>query len=184
MKYPVKPVVLPADLRGVQPGRLPSYLLKAIRPYGALHPLAAQAWEALRKAAHADGIRPFKPTSMADTYRSLETQEKGFLARYTTAPIATTSVRTYKGVKYYLKPGMAPMATPGTSMHNLGLAVDVSEASGDRLTWMLANCDWYGFCWELQQEPWHIRYYVGDKVPLKVQQFVSLHADRDIRSAD
>ena len=104
MKYPVKPVVLPADLIGVKPGMLPAYLLKPIRPYGQLHPLAAQAWEAMRKAAHADGIRPMKPTSMADTYRSLETQERGFMARYTTAPIATTSVRTYKGVKYYLKP--------------------------------------------------------------------------------
>ena len=184
MKYPVKPVVLPADLIGVKPGMLPAYLLKSVRPYGQLHPLAAQAWEAMRKAAHADGIRPMKPTSMADTYRSLETQERGFMARYTTAPIATTSVRTYKGVKYYLKPGLAPMATPGSSMHNLGLAVDVSEASGDRLAWLLANADWYGFCWELQSEPWHIRYYVGDKVPLKVQQFVSLHANGSPSSAD
>jgi LAS superfamily LD-carboxypeptidase LdcB len=106
------------------------------------------------------------------------------MARYTTAPIPTTSVRTYKGQKYYLKPGMSPMATPGTSMHNLGLAVDVSDASNDRLKWMLANADWYGFCWELQSEPWHIRYYTGDKVPLKVQQFVSLHVDRDLRSAN
>jgi LAS superfamily LD-carboxypeptidase LdcB len=178
-RYPVKPVRLPADLRGIKPGELPPYLLRAIRPYGQLHPLAAQAWEALRKAAHADGIRPFKPTSFADTYRTLATQRAGFLARYTTAPIQTTSVRTYEGVKYYLKPGMAPMATPGTSVHNIALAVDVSEASGDRLKWMLANCDDYGWCWELQSEPWHIRYYTGDKVPLKVQQYVELHANRD-----
>ena len=45
-RLPIKPVVLPADLRGVTPGKLPPYLLKPIRPYGVLHPLAAQAWEA------------------------------------------------------------------------------------------------------------------------------------------
>ena len=183
-RLPIKPVVLPADLRGVTPGKLPPYLLKPIRPYGVLHPLAAQAWETMRKAAHADGIRPFKPTSSGDTYRTLESQERAFRARYTTAPIETTSVRSWQGQVWRLKPGLAPLATPGRSTHNLGLAVDVSDASGDRLKWMLANCDWYGFTWELQQESWHIRYYTGDKVPLKVQQFVSLHADGDLRSAD
>jgi len=183
-RFPVRPVRLPADLKGIQPGRLPDYLLTTIRPYGRLHPLAAQAWEAMRKAAHRDGIRPFRPTSFADTYRSLETQERGFLARYTTAPIETKSIRVYKGVKYYLKPGLAPMATPGTSMHNLALAVDVSEANGDRLSWMLKNCMDYGFCWELQSEPWHIRYYTAESVPDKVQQFVREHADGNLGSAD
>jgi LAS superfamily LD-carboxypeptidase LdcB len=183
-KLPIKPVRLPADLRTIKPGELPAYLLKPIRPYGMLHPLAAQAWEAMRKAAHRDGIRPFKPTSTFDTYRTLIVQERGFLARYTTAPIQTTSVRTYKGVKYYLKPGMAPMATPGTSVHQLALAVDVSEASGDRLAWMLNNCLDYGFCWELQSEPWHIRYYTAESVPDKVQQFVREHADRNLGGAD
>jgi len=185
VKLPVKPVVLPADLTNVKPGQLPDYLLKPIRPYGMLHPLAAQAWEAMRKAAHADGIRPFKPTSSGDTYRSYVLQLGGFMARYTTKYVPDSkSIRMFQGNKYYLKPGMAPMAIPGTSTHNLGLAVDVWTASGERLEWMLKNCDWYGFCWELQSEPWHIRYYTGDKVPLKVQQFVSLHADRDLRSAD
>lgn len=183
-RFPVRPVRLPADLKGIQPGRLPDYLLTTIRPYGRLHPLAAQAWEALRKAAHRDGIRPFRPTSFADTYRSLETQERGFLARYTTAPIETKSIRVYKGVKYYLKPGLAPMATPGTSIHNLGLAVDVADASGDRLAWMLKHIHHYGFCWELQSEPWHIRYWCAEQIPLAVQQFRSLHADGNLGSAD
>jgi LAS superfamily LD-carboxypeptidase LdcB len=183
-KLPIKQVVLPADLVGIRPGELPNYLLKPIRPYGHLHPLAAQAWEAMRKEAHRDGIRPFKPTSTGDTYRSLAMQERGFLARYTQAPIATTSVRTYQGKKWYLKPGLAPMATPGQSTHNLALAVDVSEASGDRLSWLLANADKFGWCWELQSEPWHIRYYRGDKVPLIVQRWIDSHADRDMGGID
>ena len=183
-KLPIKPVVLPADLRGITPGKLPPYLLKSIRPYGQLHPLAAQAWEAMRKAAHADGIRPLKPTSTGDTYRSLEAQTRAFLARYTPAPIQSTSIRVWNGTTYRLKPGLAPLAVPGRSRHNLGLAIDISDASGDRLKWLIANADWYGFTAELQSEPWHWNYYPAEKVPLKVQQFVSLHADRDLRSAD
>ena len=183
-KLPIKPVVLPADLRSITPGKLPPYLLKSIRPYGQLHPLAAQAWEAMRKAAHADGIRPLKPTSTGDTYRSLEAQTRAFLARYTPAPIQSTSIRVWNGTTYRLKPSLAPLAVPGRSRHNLGLAVDISDASGERLKWLIANADWYGFTAELQSEPWHWNYYPAEKVPLKVQQFVSLHADRDLRSAD
>ena len=179
MNRPVKLVRLPADLTNVKPGEIPPYLLRAIRPYGRLHWLAAQAYEALRKQAHADGIRPFKPTSVADTYRDLATQERGFLARYTTAPIAnSTSIRMYRGQRYFLKPGLAPMAVPGTSRHNLGLAIDISEASGDRLEWMEANCLDYGFCWEFRSgaEPWHIVYFKAESVPAKVQQWLDTHA--------
>jgi len=182
---PVKPVRLPADLAKVRAGEVPPYLMRSIRPYGRLHWLAAQAWEAMRKQAHADGIRPFKPTSWGDTYRDSVTQEKGFLARYTLAPIKdSTSVRMYKGQKYYLKPGMAPMAVPGTSLHNWALAVDVSEATGQRLKWMEANCLSFGFCWEFRSgaEPWHIRYYVAESIPARVQQWLDSHADRNLRS--
>ena len=185
MNRPVKPVRLPADLGNVKPGEVPAYLLRSIRPYGRLHWLAAQAWEAMRKAAHADGIRPFKPSSVYDTYRDLATQEKGFLARYTTAPIANSkSIRVYKGQKYYLKPGLAPMAVPGTSTHNLGLAVDIFSASGERLDWMEANCMSFGFCWEFRSgaEPWHIRYFKAESVPARVQQWLDTHANRNLRS--
>jgi LAS superfamily LD-carboxypeptidase LdcB len=64
------------------------------------------------------------------------------------------------------------MAAPGTSRHNLGLAVDISEASDpQRMNFMLANIQSYGFTWEVQSEPWHIFYCVGDKVPDLVQQW-------------
>jgi hypothetical protein len=52
------------------------------------------------------------------------------------------------------------------------------------LEWLLANADWFGFSWELQSEPWHLRYYVGDRVPLKVQHWLRSHADRDNNRAD
>ena len=61
------------------------------------------------------------------------------------------------------------MAAPGTSNHNLGIAIDVANANGKILEWLLANADDYGFTWELQEEPWHIRYVCGDAIPAKVK---------------
>jgi LAS superfamily LD-carboxypeptidase LdcB len=165
-------LVMPSTLAHVTPGELPLSLLVDVKPYGKLHPLAADAYMALRDAAFAAGVKTFKPTSAADTYRSTATQTAGFLARYTTTPLPNTSTRTWKGVTYYLKPNCAPMAAPGTSRHNLGLAVDISDASNpQRMDFMLANIQGYGFTWEVESEPWHIFYYVGDRVPALVQQW-------------
>jgi LAS superfamily LD-carboxypeptidase LdcB len=165
-------LVMPSTLAHVTPGELPAGLLVDVKPYGKLHPLAADAYMALRDAAFAAGVKIFKPTSAADTYRSISTQTAGFLARYQTQPIAGASTRVWKGNTYYLKPNCAPMAAPGTSRHNLGLACDISDASETgRMQFMLKNIQDYGFTWEVQSEPWHIFYYVGDRVPALVQQW-------------
>ena len=165
-------LVLPSTLAHVTPGELPAGLLVNVKPYGKLHPLAADAYMALRDAAFAAGVKNFKATSPADCYRSVTTQTAGFLARYTTTPLPNTSTRTWKSNTYYLKPNCAPMAAPGTSRHNLGLAVDISDASEKtRMDFMLEHIQSYGFTWEVQSEPWHIFYYVGDRVPTLVQQW-------------
>lgn len=170
---PIKPIVLPADLKTARAGELPAELLVDVKPHGKMHKLAADAYHALRAKALADGLKSFKPTSAGDTYRTLALQRQGFLARYQLSPIDGASTRTYEGKKWYLKAGNAPMASPGTSNHNLGLAVDISEANGDRLKWMLQNCDDFGFSWEVQSEPWHIRYVAGDKIPAAVQSWLA-----------
>ena len=165
-------LVLPSTLQHVTPGELPAGLLVDVKPYGKLHPLAADAYMALRDAAFAAGVKTFKPTSRGDCYRSTATQKSGFLARYQTQPIAGALTKTWNGVTYYLKPGNAMMAAPGTSRHNLGLAVDISDASNpQRMNFMLENIQAYGFTWEVKSEPWHIFYYVGDRVPALVQQW-------------
>jgi LAS superfamily LD-carboxypeptidase LdcB len=165
-------LVLPSTLRHVTPGELPAGLLVDVKPYGKLHPLAADAYMALRAAAFAAGVKTFKPTSRGDCYRSTTTQKAGFLARYQTQPIAGASTKKWNGVTYYLKPGNAMMAAPGTSRHNLGLACDISDASETgRMNFMLVNLQAYGFTWEVKSEPWHIFYYVGDRVPALVQQW-------------
>jgi LAS superfamily LD-carboxypeptidase LdcB len=165
-------LVMPSTLAHVTPGELPAGLLVDVKPYGKLHPLAADAYMALRDAAFAAGVKTFKPTSRGDCYRSTTTQKAGFLARYQTQPIAGASTKKWNGVTYYLKPGNAMMAAPGTSRHNLGLAVDIYDASETgRMNFMLVNLQAYGFTWEVKSEPWHIFYYVGDRVPALVQQW-------------
>ena len=164
-------IVLPATLLHVTPGEMPINLLADVKPYGKLHLLAAQAWMAWRDRAFADGIKTFKPTSAADTYRSLATQTIAWNDRMQLVPIEGVKPRVYQGKNWYLKKGKAPIAQPGKSNHNLGLSVDISEASGERLAFMAETASLYGFTWELDSEPWHVNYYVGDRVPALVQQW-------------
>jgi LAS superfamily LD-carboxypeptidase LdcB len=171
--YPVVKVKLCSHLQGVTPGELPDSLLRSIEHKGKLHHCAADAYEAMDEAANAEGI-DLAPTSQADTYRSLATQEYGFYQRYTDKPKPKwmkQTPRIYKGKAWYLKPKMAPMAVPGTSNHNLGIAVDIANASGKRLDWLLKNAHLYGFSWEVQSEPWHLRYVAGDDVPEAVTKW-------------
>jgi hypothetical protein len=81
--------------------------------------------------------------------------------------------RIYKGKAWYLKKGMAPMAVPGSSNHNLGIAIDIANASGKRLEWLAKHAPRYGWSWEFTSgaEPWHIRYVAGDDVPELVKEW-------------
>ena len=175
----VVPVKLPADLKGVEPGKIPAGLLRPARgeggkPCGQLHWIAAAAWAALCEAAEADGIT-LKPTSAGDTYRTYASQLAGFNSRYQLTPIPGQSTRTFEGKKWYLKKGMAPLAAPGSSQHNLGIACDIhSAAEPKRLNWLVANVRKFGWSWEVvPQEPWHIRYTEGDNIPDAVKAYMA-----------
>ncbi len=175
VQLPIVKVTLCSHLKGVKPGELPNELLRPIEGKGKLHHCAADAYEAMDAAANAEGI-DLSPTSQADTYRTLETQEYGFYSRYTDNPnkkLLKQKPRIYKGKAWYLKKGMAPMAVPGTSNHNLGVAIDIANASGKRLEWLLKNAQRFGFSWELQSEPWHLRYVAGDATPEAVKSWLA-----------
>jgi hypothetical protein len=169
----IVPVVLPKDLKGVEPGKLPANLLKAVPGGGKMHWIAASAWTAMVEKAKAEGVE-LKPTSSGDTYRDYESQKKGFLSRYTLDKVDGTSTKTFEGKTWYLKKGMAMLATPGKSQHNLGLAVDVHSASEPkRLNWLIANVKEFGFSWEVvPSEPWHLRYVSGDNIPASVKAWM------------
>ncbi len=172
----IVPVKLPVSLKNVEPGKLHSSLLRKIPQGGQLHYLAADAWNAMVDAAKADGVE-LKPTSSGDTYRSYDAQKSGFLQRYQIEPIPGQSTKSFEGKTWYLKKGMAMLATPGKSQHNLGLAVDIHSASEKkRLDWMIKNVVKFGFSWEVgPSEPWHLRYTEGDQVPQAVKDWLVLH---------
>lgn len=167
----IKKVTPPADVAGHKPGRLPEAILAKVDG-GKLHWRAANAWKAMKAAAAAEGVE-LKPTSAGDLYRSYDAQLTAFNQRYVDHEIPGQSTRTFEGKKYWLKKGMAPLAAPGTSQHNSGLACDVHTASGARLQWMIANCAKFGWSWEVvPEEPWHIRYTEGDNVPEAVKAWM------------
>jgi hypothetical protein len=169
----IVPVVLPKDLKGIEPGKLPANLLKAVPGGGKMHWIAACAWTAMVEKAKVEGVE-LKPTSSGDTYREYELQKRGFLSRYQLELIPGQSTKTFEGKTWYLKQGMAMLATPGKSQHNLGLAVDVHSASEPkRINWLIANVKEFGFSWEVvPSEPWHIRYVCGDNVPASVKAWM------------
>lgn len=156
---PKRKVVVPERLVRVKYGFVPEELLTPIKPYGKLYVDAAGAWEAMRRAAKVDGVI-LKPTSSYDTYRSFDMQKRAFLSRYQREPIVGASTRTWNGVRWYKKSEkLADLAAPGKSWHNLGLACDVAHASGIILDWLMKHELSYGFCHELESEPWHIVFY-------------------------
>jgi LAS superfamily LD-carboxypeptidase LdcB len=171
---PIIDVKLCSCLKNAKPGELAPKLLRKIEGKGMLHHCAADAYEAMDAAANAEGI-DLSPTSPADTYRTLAVQEYGFFQRYTTDVIAGQKPRVYQGKAWYLKKGNAPMAAPGTSKHNLGIAIDIANASEPkRLAWLKANAVSFGFSWEVvPSEPWHLRYVCGDAKPQRVLDYLA-----------
>jgi len=148
-------------------------MVVAVSAGGKLEKCAAAAFEEMATAAKADGII-LKATSAGDTLRSIAQQTAGFLQRYQKAPIAGASTKHWNNETYYLKPGMAMLATPYDdpadaktrgSRHLYGIAIDIKDAHGATLQWLLANEVRFGFSHEVLgdangkgAEPWHIRY--------------------------
>ena len=176
MPYPVVEVKYCSHLAGKKPSEVTPDILRKTVSGGKMELCAADAWDAMVAAAAKDDIT-LKPTSLGDQFRSIEQQKAAFLQRYRKEPVANSTSRTWNGQKWWLKKGLAPLAAPNDdaktcSRHMLGLAVDVANANGKILEWLLANEDKFGFSHEVQSEPWHIRYVAGDDVPAAVKEFV------------
>jgi D-alanyl-D-alanine dipeptidase len=181
---PVAKMVLPQDLKGCENGKLPKSLLRPISPSGQMHHYAATSWMMLRGLAAEEGL----DLVHVGDYRPYAQQVALFMSRMKRFPDAKKNVqvtRIFNGEKWFLHVG-APVATPGTSNHGWGLAIDAAlktkagvvtistkpkTAKRSGLDFLLAEAPALGWSWELQSEPWHIRYVAGDKTPapLKVQ---------------
>jgi hypothetical protein len=118
-------------------GKIPDWALAPMpgMPGARLTPEAAGSWGAIRQQVIRDyGWAP-TATSIADAYRSYAIQERIFLQRYTltyntTQNTVPARTKFWNGRTWYLRKGMATAATPGTSNHGQGVAVDVTGLGG------------------------------------------------------
>jgi LAS superfamily LD-carboxypeptidase LdcB len=179
MTLPIRPVVRPTDLKNLTNGKLPTSLLTSIGHGGLLHHKAARAFRALESECLRRGL-PLTWTN-GGTYRSYAAQETLFRQRFTTTYLAGQPRRWWNGQWWYLRHGVAIAAVPGTSNHGWGLAVDTAFdrnpadgispkdatyiANHKLFPWFRDNIHHWGFSFELQSEPWHIRYVAGDTLP-------------------
>jgi hypothetical protein len=180
MPLTVIPVTMPRSLEGVQNGKLPASLLVEVGLRGRLHELAARAWNALRAEGATKGWH--LTYTFGGCYRTYEEQRTLFLQRYQMEPIAGRPTKVWEGVVWYQRPATAMAAVPGTSNHGLGLAVDAAldndlsdgvgpddaTSIGPAMAWFHDAALRYGFSFEAQSEPWHIRYVTGDNIPAAV----------------
>ncbi|MFH1808868.1 MAG: peptidoglycan-binding protein [Pseudomonadota bacterium] len=125
---------VPPDLKKYGNGRIPR---SALSPIGVgNHRLARPAAAAFQRMA-ADARKAGVNIGVTDSYRSYEAQ---------------VDVARRKGL--YKNGGLA--ATPGTSKHGWGLAVDV-DVNSKGLNWLRENASKYGFS-TIPREPWHWQY--------------------------
>jgi hypothetical protein len=163
---------LPSVTSGHSNGQLPDNLLVAVDPNGArLLEVVAKAYNTMKWNAAVDGIE-LRPSSGGDGYRSYDRQVTAFQIRYrrttvpATSPRPTSDAKRWQGVWWDKVDGFADSATPGTSNHGWGCAVDIANAgSTARLQWLEGNAAWHGFLWENPTENWHLTYVYADKAP-------------------
>lgn len=181
---PVVQVVMPKSLVGQANGNLDPSLLVSIHPYGKLHKNAARAYKALVAECAKQGL-PLTFT-YGGCYRTYAQQETLFRQRYVTTPLDRPR-KWWNNMWWYLRPGVASAAVPGTSNHGLGLAIDTAfdndpkdglgpdDATAitahPKFAWFRDNVGRFGFSFESQSEPWHIRFVAGDAIPQAVLDY-------------
>lgn len=192
----VKPVTKPSTLDGQSNGNLGPCQLEPTFfngvGYASLERTTKRAWDAFNITCFAESGWWLTAVSLGDAYRSYESQVRLFTSRYTPTFDAATCkgesvYKWWKGVKWYQLKYTAMAAVPGTSNHGWGLALDVAiydpnRNDGDKYAgdpvyiqsnellwaWIQMNAPRFGFSWEAQSEPWHLRYTEGDNIPQKV----------------
>ena len=152
------------------------------------HPLPENFSEAISLVQLSNGIsvdaRIYPALQeMFDDMRSsgiYPTVREGFRTHAAQQDILLTRIRSYKEQGYSedeaYRLARAYVAEPGTSEHELGLAVDINAASGSSAetvyTWLAENAHRYGFILRypegkseitgISYEPWHYRYVGKD----------------------
>lgn len=197
---PIAPMTFPANLAGQTNGKLGPCVLGTIWAHGwgtlNMHAAAAEAWTALQLTCEQATGAKLTTSGPTDAYRTYERQLAAFNSRMVRdiRPGASLQLgpppgcqaqhtRTFAGSLYWLRLGMAPVASPGLSNHGWGLAADTAiyvpntaypakgiTSDAKVWAWIQANVLSFGFSWELAVEPWHLRYVAGDNTPARVLQ--------------
>lgn len=124
---------VPEDLRALGNGKLPENALTEIsQGRHRLFAPAAASWDNLVAAAKADGIE----IRITDSYRDYAEQ---------------VDLVERKGL--YSQGGLA--ATPGTSNHGWGMAVDADVTDAATRNWLQVNGPRFGWIESVPREPWH-----------------------------
>lgn len=120
---------------------------------------AAGAYKRMLKAGCPTGC-------ITDAGRTGPEQIEIFMARFTTdyARSAKYDKRLWRGVAWWRKVGATNAATPGTSNHETGRALDLAEPAR---SWVRAHGAAYGWLKDrVRNEPWHMEYVaVHDTTP-------------------
>ena len=92
---------------------------------------------------------------IGEGYRSVESQSSLFYERYDEVSADSEYDIEWNGSFWKKKPGVAPAAPPGRSMHGVGLAADLM---GD-LNWVVKNAHRFGLQHfnDVNNEPWHVQ---------------------------
>lgn len=195
---PIAKMTLPSTLKGQTNGKLPDRILDRIGVGDALmEQTAARSFIAMFAEARRAG---FDIRQVGD-YRTYREQVGLFISRYEPVSYARYAVTRSDrkkvweggaqdyGSKYWVKKLVngsypATAASPGTSNHGWGLALDIAEeydkdSAPDPIReafvrWLCENARRYGISAELQSEPWHWRYVAGDNIPA-----ATLHFERE-----
>lgn len=162
-EFPISKAAIPSWVKENGNGEIPLDVMIKVAPIstGYLVPEAAAAWRNLQNAAAAAGFT----LTMTGAYRPFEQQKSLFEDRYVTTDTGRSS-KVWNNKRFWLKPGMAMAAVPGTSNHGWGCAVDTAlEGYGNAaqsvrepfLSWAVSEARRHGWSWEVQSEPWHLR---------------------------
>lgn len=176
---PKQKIVKPTNIRGFDNGQIPKAALQecGLGSGLLLAQPAARAFKALIAfyKTHPDALE----ITATGCYRSYNDQVRLFRERFSETRIPGAVVKTFNGKRYWLKKGVAQAATPGRSNHGWGLAVDLAlyrkgtkqPVTPQLVKLLISNAHQFGFCAELDNEPWHWVYFAGNTIPEKVLDF-------------
>ena len=143
LKYPSKRLVVPSALSRTPNGVLPLAVLRKCKAGGLLYKPVAKSFNEMYAKAKAEGIKLVSVGS----YRDYDKQHALFMSRYSLKDTGRVPqvTRKFDGRVWYLNKGVSPCASPGTSNHGYGLAVDLDVSNPKVYAWLDANAPAFGF---------------------------------------